>query len=212
MNFIKKNYGWIIVAILAAFPLTIIAGMLQFDFTDGMSITLAETSVDAHRTTLEMLYHVTGEFAIRWMTAVLTLTPFFIIFGVTNLFVRQAMGIATAVWSFLHFIFFIWQEGFLETFTQVNYVLGFIATLILIPLFFTSNRKSMRLLKSNWKKLQSLAYAVIILSLLHVAILDKTWIIYAVIVGLGFIIRIPFVKNIFIDRRENKKLSTKQLQ
>ena len=73
------------------------------------------------------------------MTAVLTCTPFFILFGISNLFVRQAMGISTAVWSFLHFIIFIWAEGFLETFTQVNYVAAFIATLILIPLFFTSN-------------------------------------------------------------------------
>ncbi|WP_452232232.1 ferric reductase-like transmembrane domain-containing protein [Lacinutrix sp. MEBiC02595] len=148
-----------------------------------------------------MLYHVSGEFAIRWMTAVLTCTPFFILFGISNLFVRQAMGIATAVWSLLHFIIFIAAEGFLETFTQVNYIAGFIAILILIPLLFTSNRKSMKRLKKNWKKLQSYSYAAILLTLIHVAILDKTWIIYAVIVGLGFILRIPFVKNKVIKFR-----------
>ena len=115
------------------------------------------------------------------------------------------MGIATAVWSFLHFIFFIWGEGLLETFTQVNYVAGFIATLILIPLFFTSNRKSMKLLKSNWKKLQSLVYLAIFLSLLHVAILDKNWIVYAVVVGIGFVIRIPIVKNKFISIRKKRR-------
>ncbi len=77
------------------------------------------------------------------MTAVLTLTPFYIVFGVCNLFVRQAMGIATAVWSFIHFIIFMWAKGFVETFAKVNYMADFIATLILIPLFFTPNRKSM---------------------------------------------------------------------
>ncbi|WP_204356582.1 hypothetical protein [Arcticibacterium luteifluviistationis] len=73
--------------------------MVNIDFTNNLSLTLKEGVGEEGKTTLEMLYHISGEFAIRWMTAVLTCTPFFIIFGVYNLFVRQAMGIATAVWS-----------------------------------------------------------------------------------------------------------------
>lgn len=203
MDFIKKNFGWMIVAILAILPLLVVSSKIQFDVTNGFS--LAETSADTNKTTLEMLYHVTGEFAIRWMTAVLTLTPVYIIFGITNLFVRQAMGIATAVWSLLHFAFFIWKEGVLETFTQFNYILGFFAILILIPLLITSNKKSMKKLKKNWKKLQSLAYPAIVLSLIHVAILDKTWLIYAIVVGIGFIIRIPFIQDKFIVIRKKKR-------
>ncbi|WP_147676846.1 ferric reductase-like transmembrane domain-containing protein [Algibacter pacificus] len=204
MNILKKNYGWIIVTILASLPLLVILRMINIDFSNGIALSFAENTVGEGRTTIEMLYHVSGEFAIRWMTAVLTCTPFFILFGVNNLFVRQAMGIATAIWSLIHFIIFIAAEGFSETFTQVNYIAGFIAVLILIPLFFTSNRKSMKKLKRNWKKLQSLAYVAIFLSLLHVAILDKTWIIYAVIVGLGFIIRVPIVKEKLIAIRQKK--------
>jgi sulfoxide reductase heme-binding subunit YedZ len=207
MNFLKNNYGWMIVVILAILPMSVIFGMVNINFANGLSITLVEGAGAEGMTTIEMMYHVSGEFAIRWMTAVLTLTPFFILFGITNLFVRQAMGIATAVWSFLHFIIFIWAEGFLATFTQVNYVAGFVAVLILIPLFLTTNRKAMKWLKAKWKKLQSLAYVAIILSLLHVAILDKTWIIYAVVVGLGFIIRIPVIKETLIGFRQNKKTS-----
>ncbi|WP_257018428.1 ferric reductase [Winogradskyella pacifica] len=168
-------------------------------------IPLLNMVLEGGKENLDMLYHISGEFAIRWMTAVLTCTPFFILFGINNLFVRQAMGIATAVWSFLHFIIFIVAEGFMETFTQVNYIAGFIAVLILIPLFFTSNRKSMKRLKVKWKKLQSFAYAAIFLSLLHVAILEKTWLIYAIIVGVGFIIRLPIIKDQFISRRQNRK-------
>ncbi|AZQ63757.1 ferric reductase [Flammeovirga pectinis] len=188
MKFIKKNYGWIIVAILALLPLIPIS---NFAFIKGNN-------------NVEMLYHISGEFAIRWMTAVLTLTPFYILFGVSNLFVRQAMGIATALWSILHFVIFIIKEGFLETFTEINYIAGFIATLILVPLLITSNRKSMFRLKSNWKKLQRMAYVAIILSLLHILLLDKTWIIYAVVVGLGFIIRIPLIKNSISSYKINK--------
>lgn len=205
MNFIKKNYGWIIVAILATLPLIIISKMIHIDFTNGLTFSLVEGAGSEGKSTLEMLYHISGEFAIRWMTAVLTCTPFFILFGVTNLFVRQAMGIATAVWSFLHFIIFVIAEGLMETFTQFNYIAGFLAVLILLPLFFTSNRKSMKALKSNWKKLQSLAYGTIFLSLLHVAILDKAWLFYAIIVGIGFVIRIPTVKNYFIKLRKNRR-------
>ncbi|MBJ2175169.1 ferric reductase-like transmembrane domain-containing protein [Aureibaculum sp. A20] len=208
MVFLKRNYGWMIVALLALFPMFIILNMINVDFTNGFSITLVEGAGSEGMTTLEMLYHISGEFAIRWMTAVLTLTPVFIIFGVTNLYVRQAMGISTAVWSFLHFIIFLIAEGFLETFSQFNYIAGFIAILILVPLFFTSNKKSMRLLKKNWKKLQSLAYIAIFLSLLHIVLLEKTWLIYAIIVGLGFIIRMPSVKSKFIKIRKKRKVST----
>ena len=207
MTFLKKNYGWIIVTILAILPMFILSNMFKIDTSNGFVLTLAENGGKEGLSTLEMLYHITGEFSIRWMTAVLTCTPFFILFGVNNLFVRQAMGIATAVWSLLHFVIFIWAEGFSETFTQFNYIAGFIAVLILIPLLFTSNRKWMKKLKRTWKKLQSWAYAAIILSLLHVAILEKTWIIYAVIVGIGFIIRIPSVKEKIMNRRKNKTQS-----
>lgn len=190
MSILKKNYGWVIVAIFATLPL----------------IPLLNSGFSETEENLNMLYHISGEFAIRWMTAVLTCTPFFIIFGITNLFVRQAMGIATAIWSSIHFIIFIWAEGFLETFTQVNYIAGFIAVLILIPLLFTSNRKSMKRLKNKWKKLQQLAYVAIFLSLLHIVLLEKTWLVYFIIVGVGFIIRIPFVKEKFIKRRKKQAI------
>ena len=205
MKFIKRNYGWMLVAILAILPLFIFFGMVNIDYANGLSISLIEDTASEGRSTLEMLYHISGEFAIRWMTAVLTCTPIFILFGINNLFVRQAMGIATAVWSLLHFIIFVWGEGLLETFTQANYIAGFIAVLILLPLLFTSNRKSMKRLKSKWKQLQSLAYVAIVLSLLHVALLDKTWLVYAVIVGLGFIIRIPPIKKSILAYRIHQR-------
>ncbi|MDO7135888.1 ferric reductase [Algibacter lectus] len=205
MHVLKRNYGWIIVILLATLPLLAVITKVNIDFSNEISISLVENTTGEGKTTLEMLYHISGEFAIRWMTAVLTLTPFYILFGVNNLFVRQAMGIATAIWSLLHFIIFVIAEGLLETFTQFNYFAGFLAILILIPLLFTSNRKSMKKLKKRWKKLQSFAYLAIFLSLVHVAILDKTWIIYAVIAGLGFIIRIPTIKEKLIERRLKKK-------
>tara|TARA_R110002126_G_scaffold100897_1_gene232651 strand:- start:234 stop:839 length:606 start_codon:yes stop_codon:yes gene_type:complete len=199
MHFIKRNYGWMIVALLALLPFIPLSSILNTAISEGIANKAGENAIG-------MLYHISGEFAIRWMTAVLTCTPFFTLFGVHNLFVRQAMGIATAVWSLLHFIIFIISEGFLETFTQFNYIAGFIAVLILIPLFFTSNRKSMKRLKKKWKKLQRFSYIAIFLSLLHVVLLEKTWLIYAIIVGVGFLIRIPIVKDKLIGFRQKNRI------
>jgi len=199
MKFLKKNYGWLLVAILAILPLIPISNLIDFDNIFQLKVNDIENTTD-----IEMLYHITGEFAIRWLTAVLSCTPFFILFGVYNLFVRQAMGIVTAFYSILHFIFFIWAEGFAETFTETNYIAGFIAVLILIPLFLTSNRKSMKKLKAKWKKLQSLSYLAVVLSLLHVALLDKTWLIYAIIVSIGFIMRIPPIRAKLVAWRKRR--------
>ncbi|MFK8055870.1 MAG: ferric reductase-like transmembrane domain-containing protein [Saprospiraceae bacterium] len=193
-NAIKKNYGWVIVTIMAALPLMGIFSNLNIEFSDGLQISLKQVVARGGRSTLNMLYHISGEFAIRWMVAVLTLTPFYIVFGVTNLFVRQAMGIATAVWSILHFVIFWAAEGMMETFTQVNYVAGLIAVLIFIPLMFTSNRKSMRKMLSKWKALHRFTYLAAGLSMLHIVLLDKTWIVYAVVLVLGFVLRVPSVR------------------
>ena len=76
MSFIKRNYGWVIVSILAIVPLLIIVDLLHIDFSKGLTFTLVKESESDSAHTLEMLYHITGEFAIRWMTAVLTCTPF----------------------------------------------------------------------------------------------------------------------------------------
>jgi sulfoxide reductase heme-binding subunit YedZ len=55
------------------------------------------------KSTLDMLYHITGG-TIRWMFNRTYLHSVFILFGCQS--VRQAMGIATAGWSFIHFIIF----------------------------------------------------------------------------------------------------------
>ena len=204
MSFIKKNYGWMIVVLIGVLPIIPLLNLVTLNFSNGFSISLVAGTAGEGKSSLEMLYHISGEFAIRWMTAVLSCTPFFILFGVNNLFVRQAMGIAAAVWSFIHFIIFIWAEGFAETFTEANYIAGFIAVLILIPLFFTSNRKAMKKLKKNWKKIQTYSYAAIILSLLHVVLLEKTWLIYGIVVGIGFILRLPLVKNKIMNFRNSR--------
>ena len=60
MKFIKRNYGWMLVAILAILPLFIIFGMVNIDYANGLSISLIEDTASEGRSTLEMLYHISG--------------------------------------------------------------------------------------------------------------------------------------------------------
>ena len=62
MKFIKKNYGWMIVVILAILPMFLLIDMINFDFSNG--VTLIEGAGGEGKSTLEMLYHITGEFAV----------------------------------------------------------------------------------------------------------------------------------------------------
>lgn len=49
------------VAVLAALPMLVVFSMLTIDLADGFSITIAQEAGGEGRSTIEMLYHVTGE-------------------------------------------------------------------------------------------------------------------------------------------------------
>ena len=80
--------------------------------------------------------------------------------------------------------------------------IGIAAFLLLIPLAFTSTRGWQRRLGRRWVSLHRLVYLVLPLSVWHYLWLDRdfiTWpIIYAVIVAILLIIRLPFVH---LDRK-----------
>lgn len=59
----------------------------------------------------------------------------------------------------------------------------------------------MRKLKNGWKKIQQYAYVAIVLSIVHIAFLDDIWIAYALVIGLGFIIRMNPIKEKIIAKR-----------
>ncbi|MFT7298570.1 MAG: sulfoxide reductase heme-binding subunit YedZ [Sphingobacteriales bacterium] len=203
---LKRNYGWVITLIIGLMPMLMILSVISVDFSDGFSISYTNAE---GRNRLHWLIHETGELAILWMVSVLTLTPIFILFGMTNIFVRQAMGLLCGWYSVLHVFFFIQDEGMAKIFTQFNFVAGFVALLILIPMMLTSNRKAIRKLKGAWKRMHKLVYIALFLTLVHVAILDKSWVGFAVVVGIGFLLRVPQVKDKVISFR--KGLFSKKL-
>jgi len=207
-KWVKRNYGWMIVVILGMVPFILMSKLISVDFTQSGKEMFLFSNPDGFKgnqniTPLGFMMHLSGEFALRWFTAVLTCTPFVILFGATkNLFVRQAMGITCFVYSLLHFSVFLIDQGMVATFSEVNYILGLAGLMILLPLAITSNKKSMHHLKATWKKIQKWVYPAFILSILHVALLDKNYMVYLIIVVIGVVLRIPIIRTNVIGFRQ----------
>jgi len=150
----------------------------------------------------------TGEWAIRWIVVILSMTPFGILTGKKpSLWVRQAAGITAFVYACLHFLFFCIDKSLMETFRDVGFILGLIATLIMAVLAVTSNTKAMKSLRKSWKKLHRFAYLAGVLAVLHVALLEHgDWLPYLVILAVGFILRAEVVKEWFRVIRSRRDL------
>ena len=207
MNWLKNNWGWIIVAVLGLIPLIKILSIINIGFSgaEGSWIT-ADTMMLPARRAGDMPHEVsgahmavkeTGEWAIRWLVFVLTLTPFGILTGIkAGLKVRQAAGIIAFLYAAFHFLFFCIDRGLMDTFRDTGYILGLIATVIMLALAITSNRKAMKLMRKNWKRMHRLAYPAAILSIVHVMLLRHgSWMPYAIIRLIGFVLRIPVIKT-----------------
>lgn len=95
------------------------------------------------------------------------------------LFRREAgilMGVFAIEHTLLYFVKFgvsfnaIFTANFWIKNSNLTYIgWGTLALIITLPLLLTSNNLSMRLLRINWKRLQCLAYLLLILVTLHIA-------------------------------------------
>ena len=207
MNWIKYNWGWVTVIIIGLLPLTAILKMINIDFTGSAEswITMDSFTLQGRRpgelprevSGAHMAVKETGEWAIRWIVIILSLTPFSILTGKKpSLSVRQAAGITAFIYAGLHFLFFCIDKSLMETFKETGFVLGLTATLVMLVLAITSNRRSMKFLRKKWKKLHRLAYLAGLLAILHVVLLEHgDWAPYAIILAIGFLLRLTFIKE-----------------
>lgn len=209
MSFLQKNFAWLMVCVLALFPLIKIFSLIsfnfeypEFDFILFDDIELAEqVALKTGRDIIpgiEIAIEQTGEWAIRWLMAVLMITPFKIVFGTkSNLFVRQAMGISCGVYVFLHAFFFLYHEGFFAVVSDLPLILSGISAIIIFALTISSNRRSMKLLKRHWKTLHRLVYFAAMLTIAHVVLLNKDWELYSTLFCIGLIVRFGPVRQFF---------------
>lgn len=207
MNWLEKNWSWILVCVIAFVPLLSLYELANFNFENNNYDILIfddyeyppdiadQMDFDAIPG-IKFAIHTTGEWAIRFLIAILMCTPISILLGWTcSLYTRQAIGISTGIYTLLHFSLFVKYEGFFAVFSEPKLVLGFLAGIILVSLMITSNKRSMKLLKRTWKKLHKMVYVAAGLVLLHVILLKEDWLLYTCILVLGFLIRCKPIRS-----------------
>lgn len=95
---------------------------------------------------------------------------------------RQWLGILLSLLAIVHFYVFFSNGGFKLFFLEPSYWnftklsgWGGLAFVLMIPLFITSNKTSMKLLKKNWKRIQQLAYVFFIAAGIHIYLANGQW-------------------------------------
>jgi len=144
-------------------PLAALVG--RFLFGDGLG---AEP--------IEVVTHVTGEWALRLLLLTLAVTPARVLLGWRRLApFRRTFGLLAFAYATLHFATWIGLEHFfawsaiVEDVLERRYVtVGFAAFLCMVPLALTSTRAAARHLGGRrWRKLHRLAYGAAVGGVVH---------------------------------------------
>lgn len=121
----------------------------------------------------DRLFFDAGKWAIRFLLLSLAMTPLYIYSGwTTALSLRKPAGLWAAAWAGFHVVIYLLQNpNWGHVITQISatpfILMGAVAMLILALLSLTSNKKAMRWLGRNWKRLHRLVYAAGMLATLH---------------------------------------------
>jgi sulfoxide reductase heme-binding subunit YedZ len=168
------------------------------------------------------LEHQTGKIALFFLVLSLACTPARNITAWKEFIRRRkALGLYGALYAFIHVMIFVSLDyGFDfnlilgEVISRSFIIVGTIALAILIVLTITSNKISVSLLGSGWKKLHRLVYILSPLVILHFAMVAKGNIlklqgnytlplIYAGIVVLLLVMRIPTISRAIRKQKMN---------
>lgn len=152
----------------------------------------------------------TGKPALILLVLSLACTPLSILGWKVILPLRKPLGLYSFMYVCLHLAVFIFSYGYFgqaiewvyvwQEATQRRYAfVGSLAFLILLPLALTSTNWAMRKLGKNWKRLHRAVYVAAVLAIIHYFWLVKgnygQPILFAVILGVLFLIRVPVVKE-----------------
>lgn len=208
----KHIIGILPIVLIAGFVLLKLSQCVEIDFSEQRESLLHFVDVDLSEDEadrldrdfipgIEYISNLTGSWAIRFLLAAFLMSPVSLVIGRSfPLYFRQTIGIATGVFTTLHVFVFIYAESFLSIFTRIELILGFLAFLIILSLTLTSSRKAMKLLKRKWKSLHRWVYLAAVLVMLHIIILDHSWLVYGILFALGFVFRIKAVKRLIKSR------------
>jgi sulfoxide reductase heme-binding subunit YedZ len=225
VKWIKQNWLWLVVNLLAILSLISIFSMFNVEF-NGLAlptISLNEMAPPPDRpdfdgyelSALGLLIHTTGESAIRWLVLSLSCTPLFILFGWRKMLtIKKATGLYAFLFAVLHTLFFVADEGWLAVFDEFNFVMGLLSVLVMLPLALTSTDGFMKRLGKGWKLLHRGAYAAGVFAVLHLAFLGEgSALLYTAILLIGFAVRVPHLRRAitgFRHHRQKRRLTAAQ--
>ena len=158
----------------------------------------------------QALAEVTGEWTIRFLLLVLSLTPLRQVTGNTQ-FVRhrRMLGLFALFYATIHLL--VWMSFLLafrwmaigEELTERPYItIGFVAYVILLALGITSPKAMVRRLGKNWKKLHQLVYVAGILAVVHLLWILRTDVWEAVVYGsvLAMLLSFRVIRYLYLHR------------
>lgn len=123
---------------------------------------------------------------------------------------RKHLGIAIYLIAWLHIILIFlayafnlsifWTPRFWDFNRKIAW--GMVAILTLTPLFLTSNKISIRLLKRNWKRLHRIVYAAFIFVGIHIYLVEREVLLTLVPIGIWAVLWIwAYVKQKAMRKR-----------
>ena len=157
----------------------------------------------------EFIHH-SGEFAARLLLLTLAITPLRLYFSESNwpnwlLHRRRYFGVAAFVFAVAHTLVYLDRKIgtglLLQEAAEFSMWTGWLALVIFVPLFLTSNDASVRRLRRRWKKLHRWVYLAALLTFMH-------WIFvaYNFIPGLIHFLILVFLEAYRIWKRRKLKL------
>lgn len=144
---------------------------------------------------IQSFEHILGEWALRFLIAVLLVTPLRELTRINLFRFRRALGLLAFWYVLFHFLtYFILDRGmnlpviFVDIFKRPYIIIGMVAFLCLIALAATSSNWAIRAMGRAWARLHRLVYLVAILGPIHFFMAVKSWpprpFIYASLLGL----------------------------
>lgn len=129
--------------------------------------------------TYDMIMHITGEFAARFLIISLIATPIALMFPKARLSRwlirnRRFFGVAAFAYTLLHTIFYVLEYPLgqlVDEFKDLAILTGWVAFFIFIPLAITSTDAAVKRMGPAWKKLQRWVYLAALMAFAHWALL-----------------------------------------
>ena len=200
-------------------PLQIIVHIYAWSALVHLLFDMATGNLSANP--IQELEQRTGRHAITLLILALACTPLNTLFRWSEpLKRRRALGLYAFMYATIHVIIFIdldyglaWSLIIQTIFEKPYIVVGMLTFLMLIPLAFTSFDIWKKRLGKNWKRLHKIIYLIAPLAVLHYAWGKKgdffrlqgeiiLPLIYAVIVILLLVMRIPQVRKVTASLRD----------